>query len=320
MEVNDLRALSVKQVAAMTIDQIAAITPDQMSALTADKIVGWTAAQKQAFVSPLALDLNDDGINTLSLRNGVAFDVNNDAKSERTGWIASQDALLVRDLNRDGTINNGGELFGEGTVLANGRRAKTGYEALAALDSNLDGVIDKHDGAFSSLLVWQDKNSNGISEAGELRSLSEVGITELSLQAHASNKIDNGNLIGLMGTFATADGKTHTMGDVWFSTDQSGNKTFDLNKLVDKSDSSPSRGNRVSDNNIAHLPNLQLDDVLSTSADSSIQVTIDTVFSAHVDSATISSTSGVDSAQYSLQLSPQTLLNEKTQTHWGSWL
>jgi hypothetical protein len=101
---------------------------------------------------------------------------------------------------------------------------------------------------------------------------------------------------------------------------QSGNKMFDLNKLVDKSDSSPSRGDRVIGNNTAHLPNLQLDDVLSTSADSSIQATIDSVFSAHVDSGTISSTGGVDSAQYSLHVSSQTLLNEKTQTHWGSWL
>jgi hypothetical protein len=268
----------------------------------------------------LALDLNGDGINTLSLRNGVIFDVNNDTKLERTGWIAPLDGLLVRDLNHDGAINDGGELFGEGTVLANGHQAKTGYEALSALDSNLDGVIDQRDAIFSSLLVWQDKNSNGISEAGELRSLAEAGITELSLKAHASTKVDNGNLIGLMGTFATADGKTHTMGDVWFSTDQSGNKTFDLNKLVDKLDSKTAQGDHVISNSTAHLPNLQISDVLSTSVETSIQARIDSAFNTHVDNGTISSISGLDSAQYSLPLSSQTLLNEKTQTHWGSWL
>jgi hypothetical protein len=44
--------------------------------------------------------------------------------------------------------------------------------------------------------------------------------------------VDNGNLIGLMGSFTTADGKTHTMGDVWFQTDSSGNKVFDLAAVV----------------------------------------------------------------------------------------
>jgi hypothetical protein len=31
-----------------------------------------------------------------------------------------------------------------------------------------------------------------------------------------------------MGSYKTQDGATHTMGDVWFSVDQSGNKVFDL--------------------------------------------------------------------------------------------
>jgi hypothetical protein len=110
------------------------------------------------------------------------------------------------------------------------------------------------------------------------------------------------------------------MGDVWFSTDQSGNKTFDMNKLIDKSNSSPTQDDRVIGNLTAHLPNLQSDDVLLNPTDSSIQATIDSAFNTHVDNGTISSISGLDSAQYSLHLSSQTLLNEKTQIHWGSWL
>jgi len=43
---------------------------------------------------------------------GVVFDVNGDGQSERTGWISSQDGLLARDLNGDGQINDGSELFG----------------------------------------------------------------------------------------------------------------------------------------------------------------------------------------------------------------
>jgi hypothetical protein len=47
--------------------------------------------------------------------------------------------------------------------------------------------------------------------------------------------MNNGNLIGLMGTYTTADGATHTMGDVWFSVDNSGQKVFDLAAVVEKS-------------------------------------------------------------------------------------
>jgi hypothetical protein len=47
--------------------------------------------------------------------------------------------------------------------------------------------------------------------------------------------MNNGNLIGLMGSYTTADGATHTMGDVWFSVDNSGQKVFDLAAVVEKS-------------------------------------------------------------------------------------
>jgi hypothetical protein len=38
-----------------------------------------------------------------------------------------------------------------------------------------------------------------------------------------------------MGSYTTADGATHTMGDVWFSVDNSGQKVFDLAAVVEKS-------------------------------------------------------------------------------------
>ena len=56
---------------------------------------------------------------------------------------AGGDGLLVMDRNHDGVINNGSELFGVGTVLANGKHAKDGYVAMAEQDSNHDGKLDK---------------------------------------------------------------------------------------------------------------------------------------------------------------------------------
>jgi len=99
---------------------------------------------------------------------------------------------------------------------------------MKALDTNNDGVLDANDAAFGQLGVWIDKNGNGVTDGGELKSLTDLGINSLSLSSTKSDLNNNGNLIGLMGSYTTTDGQTHTMGDVWFQTDASGNRVFDL--------------------------------------------------------------------------------------------
>jgi len=226
IQVADVSGLSVNQISAMTTAQIGAISASQLQAFSADQVTAYLGN------TPLILDMNGDGIQTLAAKNGVVFDVNNDGQLEKSGWVGSSDALLVRDLNGDCQINDGGELFGVGTVLANGQKAKNGYLALSALDSNLDGLIDANDAAFSQLSVWIDRNSNGVTDAGELSSLSEKDIASLSLQANSSAEINNGNLIGLMGSYTNAAGETQTMGDVWFAVDSNANKA-DKNEPVE---------------------------------------------------------------------------------------
>ena len=41
----------------------------------------------------------------------------NDGIRTATGWINKDDGLLVYDRNGDGVVNNGGELFGDNTLL-----------------------------------------------------------------------------------------------------------------------------------------------------------------------------------------------------------
>ena len=47
----------------------------------------------------------------------VTFDVDNDGKLERTGWVSNQDGILVEDKNQDGKINNITETISEYYIL-----------------------------------------------------------------------------------------------------------------------------------------------------------------------------------------------------------
>jgi hypothetical protein len=166
-------------------------------------------------ITPVMLDLNGNGIQTLALEQGTQFDLAAQGEAQRVGWVAPSDGLLVRDLNQDGIIQDGRELFGSSTVLANGQTAQDGYQALQALDSNRDGVLDSRDEGFASLQVWVDGDSDAFTDAGELKSLTDLSIASLNLQAQAGSAVDQGNLLGLVSNYQTTDGAQHAMADVW---------------------------------------------------------------------------------------------------------
>jgi hypothetical protein len=175
--------------------------------------------------TPLVLDLNGDGVRTTDAAHGVLFDAGNTGMMARTAWADSHDGLLVRDINGNGAIDHGGELFGEGTLLANNDQAANGFAALAQHDANQDSKIDGQDAVFKELLVWQDGNSDGVSQADELHSLTDLGITSLNLAATSGNTVDNGNLHGLESSYTTIDGKAHELTDVWFQQGAQGTLT-----------------------------------------------------------------------------------------------
>ncbi len=172
-------------------------------------------------VDPLILDLNDDGIYTKQLEDGTHFDYADDGFAEMTGWVSEEDGLLVHDLNQNGMIDDGSELFGDMTLMSNGEISENGFQALADLDSNNDGIINSEDDAWSELQVWKDKNSDAVSQEDELYTLEELGIEQLNLKNRTQNTKDNGNLIMELGSYVTEDGVTHTMVDVKFAIDTS---------------------------------------------------------------------------------------------------
>ena len=174
---------------------------------------------KYHIVDPMILDLDGDGIETMAAGQyqGALFDHNKDGIRTATGWVKPDDGLLALDRNGDGIINNGGELFGDSTLLADGSRAAHGYAALAELDSNGDGKVDAADEKFADLRVWRDLNSDGISTASELFTLEELGIASLdTAYKNTHTGLAGGNTLVQQGSFTKADGSSGQMGDVNF--------------------------------------------------------------------------------------------------------
>jgi len=175
----------------------------------------------QTIVDPIILDLDGDGVETTGVKAGVYFDQDGNGFAEQTGWAKSEDGLLVLDRNGNGTIDNGRELFGDQTLMADGTRAANGFQALAELDGNADGKIDVNDAAYAKLKVWQDVDGNGYSSPSELKTLSEVGVGSINTGYTDSTLVDaNGNAHKQVGFYTKTDGSTGTATNVWFKTDK----------------------------------------------------------------------------------------------------
>ena len=179
-------------------------------------------------LTPLALDLDGNGVSTISSVAGVVFDLDADGQTERVGWLSTSDAWLAFDRNGNGLIDDGSELFGSGTTMPDGSKALDGFAALRVLDVNQDGAIDSTDAVFTELSLWTDTNSDGRVDAGELRPMSQAGVQSLSLAAKPTAVIDQGNLIGLMGNFKATDGQFHDLVDVWLSVEPLVDRVVDL--------------------------------------------------------------------------------------------
>jgi VCBS repeat-containing protein len=201
---------------------------------TAKIVNGGTAqASSSTFVvnvasTPLVLDLNGDGVQTVGVDQGVQFDLLNSGAKQQIGWVSKQDGLLAMDLNGDSQINSGAELFGDHTVLADGSLASDGWVALAAQDSNHDGVIDSNDASFSKLRVWVDANGNGVTDAGELHTLADEHIASINLAHNNTSVQQNGNVVQAFSTFTSDSGVTHAIADVGFQVQTTPSNAYSL--------------------------------------------------------------------------------------------
>jgi len=163
---------------------------------------------------PIVIALGNASYRFTDASSGVRFDLDGDHVAELTAWTHGSEevAFLAVDRNGDGMINDASELFGNKTSTA-----KNGFLALAAYDANNDGVVDARDPAWNALLLWVDRNHNGISESSELSRIADSPVRSLDLGYHYTGRRDPAGNLFVNAGHALFDNGERPIYDVWLT-------------------------------------------------------------------------------------------------------
>jgi len=169
--------------------------------------------------SPILINLHDASFPLSGAGEPVWFDIDADGQPNRITWTEAHSAVafLARDRNANGRIDDGSELFGNATPVHSGARAANGFEALAELDTNADGMVDPRDEVWSALLLWIDTNHDGVSQPDELHRVAGTPVEAIETEYHWTGRRDAyGNLYAYQGR-AFLDRARRPIYDVYFT-------------------------------------------------------------------------------------------------------
>ena len=241
---------------------------------TSSQVIVRSGVTVNSNVAPVVLDLNRDGQIDYSR---VLMDANTDGTLDSVLWAGSQDGVLVWDKYHDGQIHH----FSQYAFTQYG--GNTDLEGLAAgFDTNQDGVFSLKDEQFLAFKVWQDKDQDGVVDAGEMRSLGDVGIASIDLASDGVKRtpVDGVEEAG-RSSATTTDGQSILVADASFEFTTANpqamepgvyslslGQSLDLSQLVGATHATPTAlaqidmGSDVS----ANVLSLSLNDVLSLPA------------------------------------------------------
>lgn len=118
----------------------------------------------EAFTIIDPLVINFSGTSAQLSNETMSFDLNGDGTAENIARLESGSGYLSLDINGNGVINDGRELFGPSTG--------NGFNELSFYDQDNNQWIDENDEIFEKLLVWfKDDAQNDV-----LKKLSDTGI------------------------------------------------------------------------------------------------------------------------------------------------
>lgn len=131
------------------------------------------AMTNSPLVDPLVINLDNNGVGVSDQK--FYFDIDSDGILDSLSRLGSSSGYLALDLNDDGIINDGSELFGT--------KSGNGFVDLSMYDEDGNGWIDEADSIFSKLLIWT-KDENG---KDMLYTLKDKGVGALCLQSVNTN-------------------------------------------------------------------------------------------------------------------------------------
>ncbi|MEK6704101.1 MAG: hypothetical protein AABZ53_17735, partial [Planctomycetota bacterium] len=123
-------------------------------------------------MTPIVLSFEPSStLSQLMSGQSAKFDLDGTGRSQTWSWVKPETGILCWDPDRAGKITSGRDLFGSVSWWI---FFDTGYAAMDALDDNRDGCLAGDE--LKGLAVWFDRNSDGISDAGEVLSVESLGI------------------------------------------------------------------------------------------------------------------------------------------------
>jgi hypothetical protein len=134
---------------------------------------GQTFAQAVNFCDPLVINLDSDVAEISDQK--FFFDLDSDGIKDEIHAFGPGTGMLALDLNEDGVINDGGELFGTKTG--------DGFYDLSKYDSDRNGWIDENDEIWNKVKIWV-KEADG---TDTLYSLADKGVGAIYLGRQATN-------------------------------------------------------------------------------------------------------------------------------------
>lgn len=126
-------------------------------------------------ITPIVFSLMDAPLSKLTSATASSFDLEGTGRPQQWQWLTPDTGLLVWDPSHTGMISSGTQLFGSVSWWL---FFDNGYQALACLDDNHNGELVGPE--LKGIAAWFDRNSNGVSDKGEVVPLAELNIEAIS--------------------------------------------------------------------------------------------------------------------------------------------
>lgn len=158
----------------------------------------------KTFKDPLVINLNTNIAQVSDQK--FFFDLDCDGEEEEISSLQAGSGFLALDLNGDGKINDGSELFGT--------KSGDGFKDLSKYDLDGNGWIDEADPIWEKLLIWT-KDENGKDKMYHLSDLGvgAIGLSRVGTQFSLNTKETNETnaMIRKTGIFLYENGTVSTL-------------------------------------------------------------------------------------------------------------